>query len=85
MFPILDFSTLNLGLDGVLEHWLNNTRLSLSIVGLWLHAFDGLEFSSMAARSCKELPDTGMDKTNLLLDSMAIRLCVAKCLITIRI
>ena len=97
MPPILNFAalTLNLGLDGVLEHWLNrlhDTEFYLHIVNLWLHAFNGLEFSSMAAWSCEKLPDIGMDvvqfsyaKTNLLLQSMAIRLCVAKCLIAVGI
>ena len=90
MPPILNFAalTLNLGLDGVLEHWLNRLHDTEFI----LHAFNGLEFSSMAAWSCEKLPDIGMDvvqfsyaKTNLLLQSMAIRLCVAKCLIAVGI
>ena len=37
------------GLDGVLKNWLNrlhDTKSSLHIINLWLHAFDGLHFSS---------------------------------------
>ena len=66
MIPILNLAdgTLNLGLDGVLEHWLNrlhDTEFYLHIVNLWLHAFNGLEISNMAAWSCDELLDIGID------------------------
>jgi hypothetical protein len=44
-----DINDLLEGLDGVLEDWLDglhDTKSSLHIVDLWLHAFDGLHLSS---------------------------------------
>merc|ERR1712151_471974 len=47
-FPCSNINDLLEGLDGVLEDWfdgLHDTKSSLHIVDLWLHAFDGLHLS----------------------------------------